>query len=694
MANNLQRASFGSVKRALHRSLRLPRTYPRVAQWLFGEPFLPYHTEAQPLSEHIFAASLALRTHTIFHDVAHMFDLFGIDEYTSRLTQQQSAGFALDAQHCTGTPVHLATVTKDMVYTPVARANDAVVVGYIYVTGDAFDTTRTPQQSATFRGRSSLNGRFAYDSDNDHLIIVYNNLTPLVSGIVDITFMSLTRNRSYYTIPNAPYGPKRLPSHVLVLLSVLETRTDPNQQSCDLPLPFASASCVTDITEFTTDPPNSNDDIVWDQIGKSALNINFTSHEMRQPSVKPVADVRPGNWLADVRALKKDIHNLTLSLQGVYSCTQMRRDMCDPLNPEVVISTESGSVTSMFAMPSMELKREMIARSWEFYKAWLSTKNCQGAVEHARSAFASIDDSMGSYLHGVKYLIWPGFSSPTSNRETHKSDALTQTDNLSDEESFHKSSLNNAGGPGNDRFKHLENENCVNSENNDCEMGRIEEVDGPGDYGGELSSPERCTEKQLSSNDWGSKEGLESANVETHIKRMQERQFAGALSSFGSLIQHGSLACVSNVSPGQSSSTLPQSLVLPVPMTMAVPVCMPLQAVSGSEGSKNISKADRSRIAKKDAKCHACKGLFGRKGVVLVDEDTMRIQKLEAKKRKNRLSAARSNEKRKEREEKYWRDLDERRERIVVLRERRSQLEAENKELRLIADRLGIRTFA
>lgn len=65
----------------LQKSLHLPRAYPRVARWLFGDPHLAFHNNILPLTPQLFSPSATLRTHSVYEGIDAPFDTFGIDEH-------------------------------------------------------------------------------------------------------------------------------------------------------------------------------------------------------------------------------------------------------------------------------------------------------------------------------------------------------------------------------------------------------------------------------------------------------------------------------------------------------------------------------------------------------------------------------------------------------------------------------------
>lgn len=71
----------------------------------------------------------------------------------------------------------------------------------------------------------------------------------------------------------------------------------------------------------------------------------------------------------DIEALVKDIYNLELSLKGVYSCRDMRRNFHDPRRSEIILYTETAVVTGFHSVPTTEHRKEIIAQGWPAYRA-------------------------------------------------------------------------------------------------------------------------------------------------------------------------------------------------------------------------------------------------------------------------------------------------------------------------------------
>lgn len=360
----------------LHKSLRLPRAYPRVARWLFGDPHLAFHNNI-PLTPQLFSCSATLRTHSVYEGIGPVFDTFGIDEHMPDPdTSHSNAIFQVGSHNAKEKiPTHFATVTTDILYTPVARANNNVIVGYTHWTGDAFDPTVTHRQTGTFKGKPGMCGRFAYDLDNDHLIVVYNNITPLVSGIVEITFLRLTRRQQNYTVPNGPYGPRHLPKHVLVSLISLESRTDIIQQDDELPLPYASPN-ISKKTDKSTlqvrllSVRQSGGTTLVENIADNRVICGTNLTRSDQFLQAPIYEGTSDGYTNDIEALVKDVYNLELSLKGVYSCRDMRRHFHDPLKSEIILSTEAAVVTGFHSVPTTEDRHKIIAKGWQAYIAW------------------------------------------------------------------------------------------------------------------------------------------------------------------------------------------------------------------------------------------------------------------------------------------------------------------------------------
>lgn len=359
---------------ALYKSLRLPRTYPKVAQWLFAEPHLPFHSNAPLLTPHAFTGSVALRACHSFENITPVFDPFGVDERVTPTVANSSApppNLDSDSSKPAGYIV-------DILFTPVARATPGIIVGYSLASGQSFDPYRNPFQSGTFRDKDHLNGRFAYDMDNDHVIIVVNGLTPLVSGIIDLSFLGQSRHRYFYTVPKAPYGPHRLPSRVLVMLTGLEIKVyTPDGESDEEHLTITSV-----LSDNPLQPPDLRlrDGDINDNGG-----ISYQDHPNSNQSggtrVQPQSYSLSRNYAEQLSEIVSDLHNLALSMHGVYKGPYMRRDVFDLSNPKKVRSSINGQVSGAHLPPTRDYRRSMAIYAWQGY-----TSCAYGLRSHRREA--------------------------------------------------------------------------------------------------------------------------------------------------------------------------------------------------------------------------------------------------------------------------------------------------------------------
>lgn len=687
-----------SPTNALRKSLRLPRTFPRIAQWLFGEPHLAFHSDTPSLTLQTFSSSLALRNHYVYEGVGEVFDPFGIDDCITQSTVSRSELEQRSNKERPGKnePVHQATVTTDTLFTPVAWAEDNVIVGYSNTTGEAFNPNITRQQSGTFRGKSGLNGRFVYDLDNDHFLIVINGITPLVSGIVDISFVGLGRSRSCYTIPNAPYGPRRLPSHVLVLLTSLETKSDLIRRDQDFP-----SSCTSldlDNVEGTLSQGNisSAQQIrSADDCGNYPGTSESTKLTNAPFGISPTTSTGTGvqnKYVDDIRELSKCMCNLALSLHGVYKGAQMRREVYDPMNPETLLSSETGLVTGVHALPTKAHRNKMTIHGWKVYSAWESREILRSGNGQRRSGLKPIDNSMGSRLHSVKYLTWPGCSPISPGQETERCSTTVQTEphsktNLACVQNFDPGvSLDFSS------VEEMHGDASLGKFNLDLKGNAAEEGRGSD----ELVTGESGKGSVI---EWTTPDG--SAKYHSQSKKPFPQTAEGKLTMATPI---SSVPVVDMKQPNAASATLVQpfnpisSVVphvvmvpmvqLPVgPMPMAMPISVPVVSVPESNDVLGVPVGDH--VVKEAQMCYNFNSLSASKSDVMSEGEMLRVRKLEEKKRRNRLSAARSNEKRRKREIAQKSQLEEQKKRLVELRLRKKRLESENQSLRGALAQLG-----
>lgn len=415
---------------ALYKSLRLPRSYPKVAQWLFSEPHLPFHSNGPILSPHAFTGSVAIRAYHSFENISPVFDPFGVDEQITPhvIPASDSPAHTADSQQSPKP----ASYIIDLLFTPVARATSGIIVGYSLTTGQAFDPQITQMQSGTFRGKDHLNGRFAYDMDNDHLIIVINSLTPLVSGIIDLSFLGQSRHRYFYTVPNAPYGPHRLPSRVLVMLSGLEIKVmTPENGAFDQSHLSLFNSEDDSPTGWSTDPPDFRlrDGDLYDE-GAVSWQRGADNTLLKTPQLHLSSQSLSRNYAEQLSEIVSDLHHLAISMQGVYKGPFMRRDVFDLFDPKTVRSSINGKVAGAHLPPTREYRRTMAIYGWQGYSTWAF-----GLRSQRREATLSLSPELRRFIEESRTqqtLEPPSRSNYLSEEDVqlHRRNAMTQTDQL------------------------------------------------------------------------------------------------------------------------------------------------------------------------------------------------------------------------------------------------------------------------
>lgn len=612
----------------------------------------------------------------MYKGVGSIFDPFGIGEQTVQLPTLISRSIAEDPK-APGFD-QSTTVTTDILLTPVAWSGKSVIVGYSNTTGAAFNPANTQQQSGTFQGKSGLNGRFAYDLDNDHILMVINGITPLVSGIVDISFVGLARNRLCYTIPNLPYGPKRLPSRVLVLLTSLETKSDSSQITLDLSSPSATQTIEDDIeTVPPINPPNSS----CSQLLQSSISCDdlLGGSESNIPKCLPFeTSLEASNetesdkqYTQDIKILAGCMHDLTVSLHGVYQGTQMRRKVYDPINQENVLSSESGHVTGVHALPKREHRNQMVAHGWNVYSTWKSKLTWHVKKLHERSSLGKIYESVESNFHSVTFLTWPGCSSSNVQHKIDIRDASVQTEPYTTEKHEHKRIYGNSHVSPVNFSNGLENLDIDSVDRDVTERKRIgDEMDVSRNIVRAVIEKESCPD--MNENDI--KSGLLSTGTPT-----EKVAYTPLMSTTSKVHSENTATLVRNTS--QLSCSIPQVVMVPVvSMIVDVPIIAPAVPSPTSDLGVEVSVGDNS--AKDIQVCYGCRGLVGRSSVLTLEENMLRVRKSEEKKRRNRLSAARSNERRKLQVNMQRSHLEAQKERVVELERRKLSLESENKLLR------------
>lgn len=287
-------------------------------------------------------------------------------------------------------PSNHASISIELLLTPVALATPTVIVGYTLTTGQSFNPQLTPMQSGTFRGKAHLNGRFAYDVENDHFLMAINAVTPLVTGIMDFTFTGASRDRFFYTVPCAPYGPHRLPSRVLAMMTNTEVKVT---------TPPSNIFLTPELRSYMKGPTGSSDCVPTPD------------------AVSAIYGDAPRAAATGVPNLVDGMRSLANHMQGLFEGPYLRRDVYDPMNSNRVISRLTGVVTGFKAAPTAAHRRTMVLYGWQEYCAWAYGLRTQHRAAGLISAAAP----------------WPGSDGADNVAKGRRSVAI-QTDAMSDDD--------------------------------------------------------------------------------------------------------------------------------------------------------------------------------------------------------------------------------------------------------------------
>lgn len=350
--------------RALRKSLRLPRSFPRVANWLFDEPDAAFHSDAPLLTAHGFTASIAIQVRDQWQNFGNVFDPFQLEPiicdvdgggdhadvtYDSSMVNPANS---LDATIASSSCV----CDLDIVFTPVTFVSGHIVVGYTFCSGSSFDREMIPTPQGTFRGRTHMHGRFAYDMDNDHTIVLHHGLTPTVSGIVDITSNGLSRTRCFYSIPNLEYSAERLPLSPLTMVSVTELRT-----RFENLFTKSSASDLGAIGNDSFSIPQSLPDV---RLRDGDIEDNGGLHRIANTGSVRGATVS-NHYMKDLMEITSKLNNLSFILEGTYSGSNVYRIIVR--NSETCGLRHSGGLFTEHLSLSRSARRECVCHVWQLY---------------------------------------------------------------------------------------------------------------------------------------------------------------------------------------------------------------------------------------------------------------------------------------------------------------------------------------
>lgn len=362
-----RRATIPVKKRGMHRrpekslrkSLRLPRTFPLVARWLFDEPHLPFHTNGPLLTAHGFTASVALNVRDHWRDFGSQFDPFQVITPESAYSDHPSFDNTQDDSLCANT-----VVSFNSVLTPVTFVTSSVVVGYFHCSGGSFENEELAnQEDGTFKGRTHILGRFAYDKDNDHIIMVVHGISPTTSGIVDITSNGCSRIRVFYTVVTDDCTFGKLPFSPLTMVSNIELRVNLEElfsETCLTGYEFLSRDAIVGSHEYPD--VRLRDGNLDDGLHVSKLDDNMFVQKVHSKLMTVSC-----KHASELMEISTQLNNLSFLMTGTYKSENVRRVIpCQKL-VNVQRFKSSGALFTEHMSLSRQCRREVIANAWQLY---------------------------------------------------------------------------------------------------------------------------------------------------------------------------------------------------------------------------------------------------------------------------------------------------------------------------------------
>lgn len=197
---------FNVGKKELEIALRMASLHDWVADWLFSQSSQIFHPRTAPIPPEAFENSLAIH---LRHNISTPPHCPRAMRTSSPATQNHLKREDKDA----------VTVTKDVDLLLVPFVNiDGITTGYSFLKGVQEVTTRPPDFIPQRQQPPSefVSGRFAFDVAKRDFLMIVNSLSPIMTGIVSMRWRDeKSRDRNYFAVPKADYGPGRLPSRVL-----------------------------------------------------------------------------------------------------------------------------------------------------------------------------------------------------------------------------------------------------------------------------------------------------------------------------------------------------------------------------------------------------------------------------------------------------------------------------------------------
>lgn len=200
-------------KKELLAALRIASENSWVADWLFSNNANAIHRQ-HPLPPEAFQNSLALH---LRHDISTPNQC---PNATKPVSQDINDQFAPNSRGN-------FTVSKDidLLLVPVADVK-GITVGHSFLRGVHHSSMPSPSPQlpgAAAADKGFFSGRFAFDNARRDFLMVVNGMSPFMTGIVSMRWCDVgTRERSFFAIPKADYGPNCLPSRVLSMQNNVE----------------------------------------------------------------------------------------------------------------------------------------------------------------------------------------------------------------------------------------------------------------------------------------------------------------------------------------------------------------------------------------------------------------------------------------------------------------------------------------
>ncbi|KAI0560675.1 hypothetical protein FGB62_104g120 [Gracilaria domingensis] len=197
-------------EKELWQALRTARENSWVADWLFSDNARPFHSQVSVPPES-FDNALAIHLH---HDISTPDQCAPPDPYqrvSPPVTSEKKLVVSKDI---------------DLLLVPFARM-DGVTVGYTFIRGIREDPMRDSLSPSfgpptapgiEFGAPMFIPGRFTFHNERRDYLMVVNGMSPHMTGLVSMRWRTETaRDRCFFAIPKSDYGANNLPSRVLTV---------------------------------------------------------------------------------------------------------------------------------------------------------------------------------------------------------------------------------------------------------------------------------------------------------------------------------------------------------------------------------------------------------------------------------------------------------------------------------------------